>query len=274
MTTIQAGYGTLETAWVGQRTAVLHARASNPLKLLCPRRKGAAAWVYAGTYGGGLVAGDEIDLTVRVGAGSACVLGTQASTKVYKSHSGRRCRQRMRAEVAEEALLVAAPDPVTCFAGAVYEQHQRIDVAQGGGLVLVDWLTSGRYTRNECWQFSRYRSRIDVRYDQQLVFTDSLLLDPEDGPLRSPYRLGRFHCLALMVLVGPAMQEACDELLNDVSCQPTGTRCQYIDAAGPIAHGAIYRALGMSTESVARSLRDKLRFLQQRAGDTPWARKW
>jgi urease accessory protein len=274
LTNVRLGHGILETALVGRHTTILRAFASNPLKLLCPRRNGKVAWVYACTYGGGLVAGDAIDLDIRVGPGSGCVLGTQASTKVYKSPTGRVSHQGILAEVAEGALLVSAPDPVVCFAGSVYEQRQHFDVADGGNLVLVDWLTSGRYARNECWAFSHYRSCIDIFYGQRLVFQDSLMLDPKDGPLRSPYRLGRFHCLAVMVLVGAEMQQACDGLLNEVSRQPTGRQCSYVDAVSPIPHGAVFRVLGTSTESVAQTLRDKLHFLHERLGDAPWSRKW
>lgn len=41
-----------------------------------------AVWVYAVTYGGGLVAGDIVQMKVEVGGGCTTVLTTQSSTKV------------------------------------------------------------------------------------------------------------------------------------------------------------------------------------------------
>ncbi len=102
-TAIAPARGLLELSLVAGRTAATRSFATSPLKLLIPRRRTAAAWVYAGTYGGGLVAGDEIDLDVRIGPKALGVLGTQASTKVYRSPrpdslpanvEGQRCGRR------------------------------------------------------------------------------------------------------------------------------------------------------------------------------------
>eukprot|EP00959_Pyramimonas_sp_CCMP1952_P170881 3570832-Pyramimonas_sp.AAC.1 len=64
----------------------VRARGAYPLKLLIPRGAafGPACWAYVVTYGGGLCGGDRAGLRVDVRHGAACVLATQASTKVYK----------------------------------------------------------------------------------------------------------------------------------------------------------------------------------------------
>jgi urease accessory protein len=248
--------------------------ATSPLKLLIPRRPGPAAWVYTSTYGGGLVAGDEIDLQVRLGPQAAGVMSTQSSTKVYKNPVGQPCRQTIRATVEEGALLVLAPDPITCYAGARYEQRQQIQLHRGGNIVVVDWLTSGRRARAERWAFSRYQSRLDVDLDQERVLTDALLLDPADGPLDSPFRLGRFHCLAVVVLIGDRLEEASRNLLERVGEKPIDRRARLIDSASPIRQGVVLRVLGETTELVARYLSVALSFLGEFLGETPWARKW
>jgi len=270
----QLGHGILEVSWVEGRSAITRAQAVNPLKLLTPRRRGAAAWVYTSTFGGGLVAGDEIDLEVRIGPQATCVINTQSFTKVYKNPAKLRCGQRLRATVSNDALLVLAPDPVTCFAGATYNQQQRFDVHPDGALVVVDWLTSGRRARDECWAFSKYCSHLDVYVGQEHVLADRLLLDSVDGPLEAPYRMGRFHCLAVVVLVGERLGEERQRLLEQVSGQPVKRESQIIEAASPIRHGAVFRIMGMATEQVAQHLREKLRLLDKFLGDTPWARKW
>src|SRR5947209_13174222 len=49
------GRGLVEFSRVAGRTTVTRARSASPLKLLCPRVRGPSAWVFASTYGGGLV---------------------------------------------------------------------------------------------------------------------------------------------------------------------------------------------------------------------------
>ena len=267
------GKGVLKTAWVGNRTSIVRAQASNPLKLLCPRVT-EAAWVYTTTFGGGLVAGDQIDLDVEVADHTVCVLTTQASTKVYKSPRGKSATQTTRAAVGRGGLLVVAPDPITCFADANYQQDLTLNVADQGNLILVDWLTSGRRARNECWQFSRYLSRIRVDYGGHCVFLDSLLLDPADGPLDSPFRLGHFHCMALLLMVGPFCKDQGTALVQEISDLPIEPGGSLIQAASDIRFGMILRILGTETEQVGRVLQHRLDFLSDRIGNGPWSRKW
>src|SRR5512142_877517 len=84
----RAGAGRLEVALVEGRSAVVSCRATSPLQLLAPRARGAAAWVLAASHGGGLVAGDAVDLAVEVGPGATASVGTQAETKVYRAPGG------------------------------------------------------------------------------------------------------------------------------------------------------------------------------------------
>ena len=138
------GHGTLELQKVAGRTVVTRSQASSPLKLLTPRRRHPAAWVYTSTLGGGMVAGDRTHLDMTLHAGARCVLTTQASSKVYRDPEKKGCRQSLSVEVAEEALVVVAPDPITCYADAIFQQRQDFQLAATSSLVIVDWLTSGR----------------------------------------------------------------------------------------------------------------------------------
>src|SRR5579859_799366 len=56
-----------------------------PLKLISPRGLGQPCTsVFMMSYGGGLVGGDQIDLSVNVQAGCKLALLTQGSTKIFK----------------------------------------------------------------------------------------------------------------------------------------------------------------------------------------------
>jgi urease accessory protein len=271
---LSPGQGILELSLVAGRTAVVRAAATSPLKLLMPRRPGAAAWIYTSTYGGGLVAGDEFDLRLRLGSQTTCIIGTQSTTKVYKSPGGRVCRQTLAATVDDGALLVVAPDPVSCFTGARYEQRQRIEMHRGGALVVVDWFTSGRRCRGESWQMDGYASRLDIEFDGQHVLADAWRLSPDDGPLDSPFRLGRFHCAAALVLVGSQLAEAGSRLLASSAGLPIAPDGSLLEAGSPIPHGVVLRLLGETPEQVGRRLTDRLSFLASRLGEAPWSRKW
>ncbi len=270
----EAGRGLLEFSFVAGGSAVTRAEATNPLKLLNPRRKNKAAWTYVSTFGGGLVAGDQTDIHVRVRSGATGVISTQSSTKVYKSPNGVPSRQFLSASLDENATLVIAPDPVTCFADSVYQQYQRFDLATDSTLIVIDWLTSGRRACGERWDFSRYASRLEVFLTGTRLLNESLCLNRDEGALEGLYRLGRFNCLATVLLIGQRLQMIRKQLLTLIGSKPIEPGALLIDAISPIQDGVILRILADTPESVSRYLKDKLSFLRDMLGEAPWERKW
>jgi len=271
---IRHGYGALELEFVAGRTVVTRAEAFSPLKWLIPRRSTSAAWAFSSTLGGGLVAGDRIQMQVGVRPGARAVLVTQSSTKVYRTDSDADCRQVLGATVDKGGLLVVAPDPVTCFTGARYDQQQIIRLHPDATLVYVDWLTSGRRARGECWAFSRYQTHLDIYRGGERYLTDSLLLDPGDGPLDSPFRMGTFHCFAMMVMCGPQAQEAAVSLLAEVADKAIDPDNEVVDSVSSLNDGVIWRIAGRTTEQVGRRLKSQLEFFKPILGESPWGRKW
>ena len=131
-----------------------------PLRGALAELAGAATCVL-GSYGGGLLGGDVVDVDVHAEAGSTLVLGTQASTKVYRTNKTE-AQQRLTARVDTGALLVWSPDPLVPFARSAYEGSQRYELASGGSIVSVDWLGSGRAICGERWAFESYKSRTEI----------------------------------------------------------------------------------------------------------------
>ncbi|MDB6108831.1 MAG: urease accessory protein UreD [Pedosphaera sp.] len=273
-TQVRSGSGHLEVEVVSGQSAVTSVWASSPLKLLTPRSRGPSVWACLSSFGGGLVAGDETSLTLRLGEQARCFVSTQASTKVYRNPDSRPCSHQLKATLGRGALLALAPDPVQAFAGASYRQRQEFHLEPGSGLVLVDWLSSGRAACGERWAFSRFQSRNDVFLGGERAFVDSLLIDPADGPLEGSERMGRFNCLALVLVMGDALRAASAQLLEQVAARPVTRRASLVCSASPVAEGALIRCAGETVEEVGREIHRQLAFLPGFLHDDPWARKW
>lgn len=271
---VHAGSGHLGVEQVAGQSAVTSVWSRSPLQILTPRARGQSVWAFLASLGGGLVAGDDVRLSVSVGAQARCFLGTQASTKVYRNPDARVCRQSLNARVGQGALLVVAPDPVQAFAGSLYSQRQEFYLESGSSLVLVDWLCSGRAARGERWAFNRYQSRNEVFQDGQRLLVDSLVLTPEDGPLDGPLRLGRFNCVALVVIVGRLLEEPSARLLERVQKERVVRRAPLVLSASPVGGGVLLRVAGESVEAVGGEIRRCLEFLAPLLADDPWGRKW
>jgi urease accessory protein len=270
-----AGSGEVRFRRVGGKTTVTRARANSPLKLLNPRSSGDSAWLFSSTFGGGLVAGDQISLDVDVGDGCSCLIGTQSATKVFRSPRGLAARQTLNVTMGDDAICVVAPHPVTCFAQARFVQRQRIETKSSSSLVLIDWLTSGRHASGERWAFDRYDSAADIFVDGRHVFRDALRLSEDYGPIDSPHRTGGFDCFAYAVVLGDAFEKRAQESIHKVGQQPVTMDAHppLMFAAGPLpAGGAIFRAAGSGTEIVGNWLLKQLSFVGDALGSDRWSR--
>jgi urease accessory protein len=255
------------------RCRVTRAYAESPLKWLTPGNEGDAAWLFAASYGGGLVGGDHLALELEIDAGARAMLSTQASTKVYRSPAG--ASTALAARIGAGGLLASLPDPVVCFAASSYRQTQTFDLAGDAGLIALDWMTAGRCGSGERWAFDRYAAATSVCMDGRLVLHDAVRLDAADGDLAA--RLGRFDVLALLVIAGAPLVAAAGRVVAGVTGGPVERRPPVLASAAPMpggAPGCVVRFAGSTLEEVRRAVRAALDFVPGLLGDDPWARKW
>lgn len=272
--TAPAGHASLEVEMVYRESTITSAYATSPMKLLTPRSRGESVWAYTSSFGGGLVAGDQTQLELKLGPDACCFLGTQASTKVYRNPAELPCSHATHATLGAGSTLVFAPDPVQAFAEASYSQQQEFNLAPDASLALVDWFSSGRAARGERWAFAHFSSRNEVRVGDQTVFLDSLALDPKDGDMTTQHRTGRFNCMGTLLLIGPKLREASQKLMAEIAAAPVLRQAALVCSASPIADGAVLRIAGEHVEAVGQELHKYLVPLSALLGDDPWARKW
>ena len=256
---------------IGSDTVLTRAFATSPSKLIATKARAATCWVYAATFGGGLVGGDEIRLNVDVKREARALLTTQASTKVYRSL--RPSRQTIVATVEPRALLAVVPDPIVCFADADFTQHQRYELHDDASLVVVDWMTSGRHASGERWAFSRYESRLEITRESERVVFDGVLLERDLDSVAE--RMHQFEVILTAVVSGPLVSPAIDSLIARTATESIVHRADLVVSTARLRDGGLLlRMGGISVEQVGRVLRDYLAFLSPLAGDDLFSRKW
>uniref|UniRef100_A0A0E0CGE7 Urease accessory protein D n=1 Tax=Oryza meridionalis TaxID=40149 RepID=A0A0E0CGE7_9ORYZ len=313
MAAAAAATGAVRVEKVRGRSAVTRCFAKYPLKLIAPskvsttsssitssailwqagRASSGAAWLYAITYGGGIVSGDIISCTVAVGDGCAAAMTTQASTKVYKAVDSKCSEQVLEARVGKDALFALIPDPVTCFSMARYHQKQVFHVFSNSNLVVVDWFTSGRYESGEKWNFSFYKSINHILLEDQPLFIDSVLLE-QSSNFSIADRMQEYNVVAMVILLGPKLKHIQDQMQDEVkkmmSVQlrpPTSAGGRYSTRSQPLhpqrppiiascspfgrmGTGMVARITAVSTESVYSFLRHHLAALEPFLGACPY----
>lgn len=184
----------------------------------CPSRP---VHLYLLTYGGGLLPGDHIEVSIKLEPRTRMVVTTpQGSTKIFKTdpsnsgnspnvikghrkqmpanpHLSDMSQQSLDVRIGRQAALCYLPDPSVPFKNSRYAQVQTftVDAAARGdqrsSLCVLDWVTQGRTSRGENWNFRFWRGRNEVwATDEQtgksrLLLRDSVILDDETDDLHA-----------------------------------------------------------------------------------------
>ncbi|KAK4150254.1 UreD urease accessory protein-domain-containing protein [Chaetomidium leptoderma] len=205
-----------------------------PLKLVTPVSPSEAnksVLVFLLSYGGGLVGGDKVNLSIDVKPGSRLSLATQGHTKIFKSTSPEIVtRQTMRVNIAAGAAVCLLPDPVQPFKNSVYEQIQIFRLARNSSLCLLDWVTQGRTALGENWSFVKWVGRNEVwtvADDQvardRLLVRDSVILDSNRAHPELPMLRESMHGVGVtgtLVLRGPLMKSLGEFFLAEFATLP------------------------------------------------------
>ncbi|KAF8078749.1 UreD urease accessory protein-domain-containing protein [Lyophyllum atratum] len=299
---ILSGGGRISLTSYGANAVFSELASTYPLKLLAPRiaRHGVAV-VYLLNYGGGLVGGDQVVLSVDVDSRVVLVLLSQVRSILFQNRDGLResfssrppllpptstisplgtsavTMQDMTFTIAAEGALFLLPDPVTCFRSASYNQTQTFQLSNNASLVVLDWLTSGRMSMGEEWAFSRYYSANEVWAEGKRIAKDVMLLDDQvDSTAKVPLRdlgdrLAPYSCYATVILYGPLVQGTIQHLAaqyDQIAIFRTKGPAELVWSLSPMTsgNGAIVRVAGKETESVKTWLGQALIGLQQTVG--------
>ncbi|TID18687.1 DNA repair protein rad5 [Venturia nashicola] len=199
--------------------------------------------IYLLTYGGGLVAGDAINLTIQLAPTTRLILLTQGSTKIFKSPGPSTVsKQSLVVDLAPASALCYLPDPVQPFEGSCFVQEQIYNLIQSedGGktasLCVLDWVSQGRAARGENWRIWKYGSRNDVfltpgptqdkpAKKMRLLLRDNVILeDPTSvdiaAPLSFASRVGKSGVFGTLILYGPLLSGLANYFMDEFKALP------------------------------------------------------
>jgi len=172
-------YGAAEIGFARGNGAsrLVHLYERDPLRVLFPRPEaGEPPLAAIVTTSGGLVAGDHVDVAVRVDDGAAAHVTASAAEKIYRS-LGATTEINQLLTIGDDAALEFLPPETILFDGARLRRKTLVDLALtaaflGGGIVIF-----GRRARGERFTRGLLHEVWEVRRDGRLVWGDALHLD-------------------------------------------------------------------------------------------------
>jgi urease accessory protein len=157
----------------------------------------------------GILAGDRLELGMRIAPGAALLAITPAATRAYVMRRGAaECRQTFTVDPG--AWLECAPEPLFPHRDSDYMQSTRLEVAGGGAAYFVEALAPGRTGKGEAWAWRRLRLTLDVLNGGRLALRERF-----DGSGEDLARLAAFHGMAeawfgTVVAISPRLADAGD----------------------------------------------------------------
>jgi urease accessory protein len=171
------GIAEIGFAQSGGRSRLAHLYQRDPLRVLFPTPAvDDSPLAVIVTTSGGLVAGDRLEIAVRVGAGAAAHITASAAEKIYRS-TGRTTVIRQAVSLAANATLEFLPPETILFDGARLSRQTVVDLEPGGVFLGGDIVVFGRRARGERFTHGFLREVWEVWCGGKLVWGDALHLE-------------------------------------------------------------------------------------------------
>jgi len=186
-------------------TRLAHLYQRDPLRVLFPARAAdeipTAVLV---TTSGGLVAGDRLDIAVRLGPGAMGHITASAAEKVYRS-TGAPIAVAQTLGVEAGGWLEFLPPETILFDRARLHRETRVSLADGAGFLGGDILVFGRHARGECLTAGLLREVWEIRREGALIWGDALHVGEDVAAIMTdPACFSGAEACATLILVLPA----------------------------------------------------------------------
>jgi urease accessory protein len=244
-----------------KRTVLAASHQEPPLKVVraFPVDDGAAL-VHLHNVSGGLLGGDRLALTVRVGAGACLQITTTGATRVYRPRrEAPPTTQSNEITVGENALLEYVPDPIIPFAGARFSQRTAIQLDRGAGLFWWEILAPGREARGEIFEYERLEIRTDLLATGRPIAAERVRLEPRNHALSSVSRLGPYRTWATFYICRVGLDAgvwlAAEQDLREVTSNLTRPGRTLWGISALAAHGLAIRCVSLHGRDVLPGLR-------------------
>lgn len=171
----------LKTTFKNKKTILEDVYFTAPFKVMTPfYKKDDYIKVVVMSSSAGIMAGDRQEYNINVGENTKLELTSQSYEKIHKMEEGKAIRE-CKIKVEKNAFLKYSPQPTIPFAKSSFENNIIINLEDNTSkLVLMDIISCGRATSGEKFQYNLYKSYIEVRCKNKLMYRDNTIYVPKD----------------------------------------------------------------------------------------------
>ena len=231
------------------------------------------AYLYRMNTSPGLLAGDALEVSMQLEAGSQLYLADQSALKVHQmTEKDTYSTVRYDVKLSKNAMLEFLPEPLILFEDAALEQTTEIVLDEEAGVCWGEIVLPGRLARGEKYQFRRYLTKTLVRsVDGKLWFAETMNLVGKGNLLVHSPLFASASVLGTLVLILPR-SIAASQALKTLSDRIDGMSTSSLDLASsvlPNDRGLFVRAMSETTREMTAGFKVALNEVRSLQGQNP-----
>ena len=233
------------------------------------------AYLYRMNTSPGLLAGDDIEVSIQLATKSQLYLADQSALKVHSmpdADSYSTVRYNVRLEAG--SMLEFLPEPLILFEDADLEQTVDIEMHDEAGLCWGEIVLPGRLARDEKYQFRRYLNKTKVcSLEGTLWFAEAMNLTGKGNLLARSPLFASAPVLGTLILALPKSVATAQGLktLGD-RIDKIGTDLPSLDLASSVLpgdRGLLIRAMSKTTREIQVGFKQVLNCGRSLQGQNP-----
>jgi urease accessory protein len=170
---------------------------------------------------GGVVGGDKLEMTVKVGRSANAQITTPGAAKWYKAN-GNVSRQGIKLDIGAGGALEWVPQETIFFDNVHVELDHQVLLEKEASYIGCEILCFGRTASGESFTNGQIGQRTSIRRDDKLVWFEQIRLQGGSSAMKNPLGLGGHTVCATLIAVGKTVSA---DLLNEARDGATEISC-------------------------------------------------
>ena len=219
----------------------------------------------------GLLAGDELSLSLRLESNTSLYLSDQAATKVHPMPEiDTKAKIDTQITIDAGANLEFVPEPVILYTDSVLEQRTTIKLHPTARLFLSEIILPGRLAKKEYYDFNYYLNRLRVTdLNDRVLLIDAMRLTGKQNQFKNNKLFASLPIIATAIAILP---DADLNLLTTHLEDTKSAQTNNIEVATtilPANNGVLIRILGEKTREIKQYLTYALNCIRAMTNQPP-----
>lgn len=194
---------------------------------------------------GGVVGGDQLEISTQIGASAHAQITTPGAAKWYKSN-GHVSHQKIRINVQKNASLEWVPQETIFYNHADVHIDTEIILESDAKYVGCEILCFGRTASGESFNKGQVKQRTRIKKNNQLIWLEQIRLHGESSAMTGPLALAGKTVCATLILTGKTLPQSLIDLAREEAQKIIRETCQI--GISQLKSVVVARYLGDSSE--------------------------